>query len=136
MRILSITLGLLAATALSSCQKVPEKVVQRLASPDGRYEAVMMVCQTPSDRRSTDLLVAVFEQKGRDCDKPFVDAVAGVSLTHPDKDGVKAQIRWESDEVVLTTTQPRHFISGLSQADGRGMVRFEGPVSGAEGWKP
>lgn len=128
--IAAVCVGLLA----SACSGASESVVERVASPDGRYEAVLMVCQTPSDFTASDLLVMVYDEKGRGCEKAFVDAVAGVTLTHPDKDGVNASIRWDEDVVVLTSATERQLMSGLSRADGPRMIRLDGPVTGAEGW--
>jgi len=93
-----------ALLALGGCQTAKEQVHMRLTSPDGAYEAVLMVCQTPSDFTSNDLVVAVFGEKGRDCDKPYVHAVTAARLTHTyGADDPKATIRWDGQTLAKAT---------------------------------
>ena len=122
-----------ALLALGGCQTAKEQVHMRLTSPDGAYEAVLMVCQTPSDFTSNDLVVAVFGEKGRDCDKPYVHAVTAARLTHTyGADDPKATIRWDGQTLVMDSLEARSLISG--NKDDEVPIRLEGPVSALYDW--
>ena len=113
--------GVVAGVGLlvAACSPAKEQVVTRLSSMDGRYEAVLMVCQQPSDRTQQELLVAVFKDKGRGCDKPFVDAVRAVTLSHPkDYAEAAASIRWEGEALVVDSDRPRQFLAGFATPQG------------------
>lgn len=122
-----------ALLALGGCQTAKEQVHMRLTSPDGAYEAVLMVCQTPSDFTSNDLVVAVFGEKGRDCDKPYVHAVTAARLTHTyGADDPKATIRWDGQTLVMDSLEARALISGTK--DDEVPIRLKGQVSALYDW--
>ncbi len=102
-------------------------------SPDGAYEAVLMICQTPSDFTRNDLVVAVFREKGRNCDKPYVHAVTGASLTHPySVRQPKATLRWEGNTLVMETEDERALISGVK--DREVAIRLDGSIGALHDW--
>lgn len=123
--------------ALSGCQMAKERVFDRVPSPDGVFEAVLMICQTPADRTKNDLVVAIYDEKGRDCDKPYVDVVTGVSLTHPyAANAIKAEIYWEGTTLVVKSLDERLLISGVEAGVDapRATIRIDGPVGGLYRW--
>lgn len=125
--------AMVAMVALGGCQAAKEQIHTRLASPDGAYEAVLMVCQTPSDMTRNDLVVAVFSEKGRTCDKPYVHAVTGASLTHPyGADNPKATIRWEGRTLVMETQDERALISGVKDKEVK--IRLDGSIGALHDW--
>lgn len=126
---------LAAALVLAGCSGAPEKVLQREVSPDGRYEAVLMVCQQASDFTSSELVVAVFEERGRGCDKAHVHAVTDAVLTHPAGSETGVAIRWEGEGVVMNSDIPLHLTSGTRQLEHGPKITFTGQVKDAEAFE-
>ena len=123
-----------ALCGLSACQKVDDQVFQRLASPDGKYEAVMMVCPMPSDPAIPEMVVAVFKEKGRDCEQPYVHAETGVNMSHPFDDGAHATMRWDGETLVVTSQGERQYYSGTFMGEHRNIIRLEGRIVNMEQW--
>lgn len=129
----ALAVAMAALVGLGGCQAAKEQIHTRLSSPDGAYEAVLMVCQTPSDVTRNDLVVAVFSQKGRDCDKPYVGAVTGASLTHPyGANNPKATIRWEGRTLVMESQDERALISGVKDEEVK--IRLDGSIGALYDW--
>lgn len=119
---------------LSGCARTKEEVFQRLASPDGQYEAVMMRCGQPSDPSMPEMVVAVFTEKGRGCDQPYVHAVTGVNLSHPFEDGAYASMVWDGGTLVVTSQGERLYQSGTLMAQNKNIIRLEGPIDKKHYW--
>lgn len=124
----------LSILMLSGCARTKEEVFQRLASPDGQYEAVMMRCGEPSDPSIPVMVVAVFKEKDRACDQPYVHAVTGVNLSHPFEDGAHAIMRWDGGTLIVTSQGERQYQSGTLMGESENFVLLEGPIVNKHYW--
>lgn len=124
----------LSLLILSGCSRTKEEVFQRLSSPDGQYEAIMMRCGQASDPSVPEMVVAVFTEKGRGCDQPYVHAVTGVNLSHPFEEGAHAIMRWDGGTLIVTSQGERQYYSGTLMAQNQNIIRLEGPIADKHYW--
>ena len=93
-----------------------------------------MLCRTPGEFKRVDLIAAVYEEKGRDCEKRFVDVSSAVMLSHPtDTEDVGASMRWQGGMLLVSSRIERVFGSGNRGYDTAPKIRLQGPIIGAEG---
>jgi len=135
MKLYGIGAVMLAGLA-AGCVPTQEMVHDRRLSPDGRFEAVMMVCRMPADVTIPEMVVAVFEDKGRGCGTPSRYANSEVTLTHaygPDEAG--ATIEWQGDRLIFRSTLQRTMISGTRAPKNHGgVILLEGPIAETYDW--
>jgi len=111
-----------ATLTLAACGTVDgETVHERVASPDGKMEAVLMTCFMDGDAKVRLVTGAVFEGKGGNCDGLNSKALASVRVSMPegDDDGPKASVKWDNGHAVFSFEGDRTVISREAKGSGR-----------------
>lgn len=110
--------GLVSILALAACDRGGEKVQQRLASPDGTMEAVVMVCPMEHDKSVKLLAGAVFNAKGRGCAQMANDAITSFLISSsPEDDPVPAaSVEWLDGKAVFDIEGDRTIVNRAARA--------------------
>lgn len=117
-----------AAGLLASCARLPpEEVLMRAPSPDGRLEAVLMICHAPPAVTSLYTLGAVYvRQEGRTfgCDDIPAGARASFNVSGPGSPPPQPEtIEWIDGRAVFTLYD-RAILSEENQHDARGLLEL------------
>lgn len=110
-----------------------EKVHERVASPDGAMEAVLMTCSMPGDAGVLLVTGAVFEARGKGCGA-LDEALASVWVSSPiEGDGPLAQVGWQGDKAVFSFEGDRTVVSRQARAGGRlDLIAIKGDFEEAD----
>ncbi len=117
-----------AAGLLSACSNLPpEQVLLRSASPDGRFEAMLMVCHAPPAVTSLRTVGAVFErQEGRTfgCDDVGVHSKTWFDATMQDTPSAQAEtLEWVDGRAVFTI-RGRAVVSESYLPEAKGLLEL------------
>ena len=107
-----------AALAVASCSRGGGAPVHdRVVSPDGRLEAVLMTCPMAGDAKVKLVTGAVFADKGRDCaDLAAALGSVRVSAASEEGEGPMASVEWDEAKAVFSFDGDRTVISREARA--------------------
>ena len=110
-----------AVSTLAACGSVDgEAVHERVTSPDGKMEAVLMTCSMAGDAKAKLITGAVFEGKGGSCDGLADKALTSVRVSMPlGEESAKASVKWENGQAVFSFEGDRTVISREAKAGAR-----------------
>ncbi len=108
-------------------------VYERATSPDGKLEAVLMLCGMASDKNVLLLTGAVFEAKGKGCGD-LIEAVTSFEASRaPEGEGPAASVIWEGDKAVFELLGDRTIASRYAKAEAPlDMIQLKGSFDEAD----
>lgn len=114
-------LAAMAAMTLVACDATDgEAVHERVSSPDGTMEAVLMTCSMDGDAKVKLITGAVFEGKGGACAGLSEKALASVRVSMPEgEEDAKASVAWDGGQAVFSFEGDRTVISREAKAGAR-----------------
>lgn len=123
-----------AVMVLAGCGRVDSKVHERVASPDGSKEAVVMTCPQASDPAVPMLVGAVFDTKGQGCKDTTVDGLSYfIATMAPDVQAPGATVVWEGDKAIFDIDGERYVFSrGAKSNVALDMIQLKGSFDGAD----
>lgn len=110
--------GLVSVLVLGACAGGSEKIHQRLASPDGTMEAVVMMCPMAGDMKVKLLAGAVFDAKGLGCDDMASRAITSflISSSSEDDPVPAASVEWLGGKAVFDVDGDRTIVNRSARA--------------------
>ncbi|MEG1453128.1 hypothetical protein [Brevundimonas sp.] len=123
-----------AVMVLAGCARVESKVHERVASPDGSKEAVVMTCPQASDPAVPVLVGAIFDTKGQGCKDATVDGLSYfIATMAPDGDGAGTKVVWDGSKAIFDIEGERYVISrGAKSNVALDMIQLKGSFDGAD----
>lgn len=123
-----------AVMVLAGCARVDSKVHERVASPDGSKEAVVMTCPQASDPAVPVLVGAIFDTKGMGCKDATVDGLSYfIATMAPDVDGAATKVVWDGDKAVFDIEGDRYVYSrGAKSNAALDLIQLKGSFDGAD----
>ncbi len=134
-RIMTGTVMALTATMLlAGCARVDSKVHERVPSPDGSKEAVVMTCPEASDPSVPVLVGAIFAKKGQGCKDATVDGLSYfIATMAPDIEAPGTQVIWEGGKAVFDIEGDRYVYSRGAQSNAAlDLIQLKGSFDGAD----
>lgn len=127
-------MALTAAMLLAGCARVDSKVHERVPSPDGSKEAVVMTCPQASDPAVPVLVGAIFAKKGQGCKDATVDGLSYfIATVAPDVDGAGAKVVWAGDKAIFDIEGDRYVYSRGAQSNvALDLIQLKGSFDGAD----
>ncbi|WP_297802136.1 hypothetical protein [uncultured Brevundimonas sp.] len=114
---MGLVVGLAALAAAGCSRGGGEKVHERVASPDGKMEAVLMTCSMPGDAKVMLVTGAVFADKGKGCGDVEKQALTSVWVSSPlEGDGPLASVAWADGKAVFSFDGDRNVVTRHAQA--------------------
>lgn len=124
-----------AVLALAGCGNAGgERVHERLVSPDGKMEAVLMTCSMSGDAKVLLVTGAVFEKKGKGCAEVESEALASVWVSLPiEGEGPLARVGWDGGKAVFSFDGDRTVVSRQAKAGARlDLIAIKGEFEEAD----